>query len=121
MGVSAIGSLWPITAVPHAILEYYLVDRLAKRVLDRLTPVLGDALMQPLPRASLGKSCAARGRATRTPQVVRTSTGNQLAWLFVFVSLMPMCVLGASVRLKLPVNSLSKFSPAWAASTMDAV
>jgi class 3 adenylate cyclase len=39
--------------------------------------------------------------APDTLHLIRTSTGTQLAWLFFFVSLMPMCVLGGSVYVKL--------------------
>ena len=96
-----IWSLWPITAVPHAIVEYFLIERLVLRTLDRLEPLIGEAIMEPMPQAS-GPTVLRLlfGMPVETPQLIRTSTGTQLAWLFFFVSLMPMGVLGASIYLK---------------------
>lgn len=99
-----IWSLWPITAAPHAIVEYFLIERLVRRLLDRLEPLVGEAIMAPLPRASWTTVLRLLfGLPVETPQLIRTSTGTQLAWVFFFVSLMPMGVLGASVYLKLAV------------------
>jgi len=97
-----IWSLWPITAVPHAIVEYFLIERLVLRTLDRLEPLVGEAIMAPMPHA-LGPTVLwlLFGMPVEPPQIIRTSTGTQLAWLFFFVSLMPMGVLGASVYLKI--------------------
>lgn len=103
-----IWSLWPITAVPHAIVEYFLIERLVLRTLDRLEPLVGEAMMQPLPPAS--GSTVLRllfGMPVEPPQLIRTSTGTQLAWLFFFVSLMPMGVLGASIYLKITAPGIT--------------
>jgi adenylate cyclase len=101
-------SLWPITAVPHAIVEYFLIERLVLRMLDRLEPLVGEAIMEPMPHAS-GPTVLRLllGMPVETPQIMRTSTGTQLAWLFFFVSLMPMCVLGASIYLKITVLGIA--------------
>ena len=103
-----IWSLWPITAVPHAMMEYFLIERLVLRTLDRLEPLVGEAIMEPMPRAS-GPTVLRLllGMPVETPQLIRTSTGTQLAWLFFFVSVMPMCVLGASIYLKLAAPGLA--------------
>ena len=103
-----IWSLWPITAVPHAIVEYFLIERLVLRTLDKLEPLIGAAIMEPMPRAS--GSAVLRllfGMPVEPPQLIRTSTGTQLAWLFFFVSLMPMGVLGASIYLKLTAPGMA--------------
>jgi adenylate cyclase len=42
----------------------------------------------------------AAGMILPAPRIIRTTVGVQLAWLFTFVSLMPMVVLGTSVYLK---------------------
>jgi hypothetical protein len=42
----------------------------------------------------------AAGMILPAPRLIRTTVGVQLAWLFTFVSLMPMVVLGTSVYLK---------------------
>jgi class 3 adenylate cyclase len=103
-----IWSLWPITAAPHAIVEYFLIDRYMRRVLDRLEPLIGEALITPIPPASLGTTLRLlAGAPLDTPQLIRTATGTQLALLFIFVSLMPMCVLGGSVYLKVTAVSAS--------------
>lgn len=103
-----IWSLWPITAAPHAIVEYFLIDRYMRRVLDRLEPLIGETLITPIPPASLGATLRLlAGAPLDTPQLIRTATGTQLALLFVFVSLMPMCVLGGSVYLKVTAVSPS--------------
>jgi adenylate cyclase len=47
------------------------------------------------------------GQQLPEPRVIRTATAVQLAWLFLFVSLMPMFVLGVSTYLKISVGSLS--------------
>ena len=100
-------SLWPITAAPHAIVEYFLIERLALRTLDRLGPLVGEAIMEPIPHASPATVLRLLlGMPTATPQIIRTSTGTQLAWLFFFVSLMPMCVLGGSIYLKMTALEL---------------
>lgn len=106
-----IWSFWPITAVPHAIMEYFLIERVAQRLLVTLEPLLGSALMVPLPRASPGTILRLLfGLPTPSPQMIRTSTGTQLAWLLFFVGVMPMCMLGASVYLKLSALDLSTAS-----------
>jgi len=102
-----IWSLWPITAAPHAIVEYFLIERLVLRTLDRLGPLVGEAIMEPIPHASPATVLRLLlGMPTATPQIIRTSTGTQLAWLFFFVSLMPMCVLGGSIYLKMTALGL---------------
>ena len=95
-------SFWPITAVPHAMVEYFLINRAVRSVLDRLEPYTGEPLTQALPHASaatVGRWLL--GAPPTEPQVIHASAGVQLAWFFVFVSLMPMLVLGASVYLKI--------------------
>jgi HAMP domain-containing protein len=98
---------WPITAAPHAIVEYFLIDRTIQSILTRLQPHVPQesllALPSPTPRQVLGM---ALGQAMPEPRIIRTVTGVQLAWLFLFVSLMPMLVLGTSSYLKtLALNS----------------
>ena len=95
-------SFWPITAAPHAIVEYFLVDRAVRVILERLEILLGEPITTTIPHAS--PSTVVRmlcGQQPATPQIIRMSAGIQLAWLFFFVSLMPMFVLGASVYLKI--------------------
>jgi class 3 adenylate cyclase len=95
-------TLWPITSAPHAIVEYFLIDRLVRRVLTQFDPTQDDPIAATVPPAS-GRQVASwlLGRSPEAPHVIRMSTGVQLSWLLVFVSLMPMLVLGASVYLKL--------------------
>lgn len=95
-------SFWPITAVPHAIVEAFLIDRTVRPLLYRLKP-RGDG---PITTVAPGASVTAvlrllLGLPLATPQLIRTATGVQLAWFFFFVSLMPMFTLGASVYLKI--------------------
>ena len=52
-----IWSLWPITAVPHAIVEYFLIERLVLRALDSWTP-RWEAIMEPIPRPRAPPCCA---------------------------------------------------------------
>jgi class 3 adenylate cyclase len=95
-------SFWPITAAPHAIVEYFLVDRAVRAVLDRLEELVGEPITATMPHATAGTIVRLLfGLQPATPQIIRLSAGVQLAWLFFFVSLMPMFVLGASVYLKL--------------------
>jgi class 3 adenylate cyclase len=95
-------SFWPITAAPHAIVEYFLVDRAGRRVLERLEDVVGEPITTTMPHATARTVVGLLlGRQPEVPQIIRLSAGVQLAWLFFFVSLMPMCVLGASVYLKI--------------------
>jgi class 3 adenylate cyclase len=94
-------SFWPITAAPHAIVEYFLIDRAVGQVLDHLEQLHGDPITTDVPRASTAAVLRMLvGMPLATPQLIRTSTGVQLGWLVFFVSLMPMFVLGASVYLK---------------------
>jgi class 3 adenylate cyclase len=93
---------WPITAVPHAIVEYFLIDRVTRPILARLAPAvrLDASMLQP--GATAQEVCRmALGLVLPEPRIIRTATGVQLAWLFTFVSLMPMVVLGTSVYLKI--------------------
>ena len=69
-----IWSLWPITAAPHAIVEYFLIERLVRRTLDRLGPLVGEAIMEPLPHASPATVVRLLlGMSTATPRIIRTS------------------------------------------------
>ena len=109
-----IWSLWPITAAPHAIVEYFLIERLVLRTLDSFSPLVGEAIMEPIPHASPATVLRLlMGMSTEEPQIIRTSTGTQLAWLFFFVSLMPMCTLGGSIYLKITALGLTAPSAAW--------
>jgi class 3 adenylate cyclase len=95
-------SFWPITAAPHAIVEYFLVDRAVRVILERLEGLVAEPITTTMPHAT--PSTVVRmlfGQQPATPQIIRMSAGIQLAWLFFFVSLMPMFVLGASVYLKI--------------------
>jgi class 3 adenylate cyclase len=95
-------SFWPITAAPHAIVEYFLVDRAVRRVLEQLEVLVGQPITTTIPHATLGTTVRMLfGQQPATAQIIRMSAGVQLAWLFFFVSLMPMFVLGASVYLKI--------------------
>jgi class 3 adenylate cyclase len=95
-------SFWPITAAPHAIVEYFLVDRAVRVILERLEVLVGEPITTTMPHATLGTVVRMLfGQQPVTPQIIRMSAGVQLAWLFFFVSLMPMFVLGASVYLKI--------------------
>jgi adenylate cyclase len=49
----------------------------------------------------------AAGQDLSEPRIIRTATAVLLGWLFLFVSLMPMVVLGVSTYLKISVGSLS--------------
>jgi hypothetical protein len=99
---------WPITAVPHAILEYFLIARMTRAILAHLAPAVRiepsmlqpGATMREIVRMVLGMSLP-------QPRIIRTATGVQLAWLFTFVSLMPMAVLGTSVYLKIMVREVT--------------
>lgn len=118
-----IWSLWPIVAAPHAIVEYFLIERRMRRVLDDLDPIVGDAVMAPLAHASpgailrllFGCTVATTG-GDALPPLIRLSTSLQLGWFFFLVSLMPMCVLGASIYFKLSALSL-QHSPLEAADS----
>ena len=70
--------------------------------------------MEPIPPASPATVLRLlMGMSTEEPQIIRTSTGTQLAWLFFFVSLMPMCTLGGSIYLKITALGLTAPSAAW--------
>jgi class 3 adenylate cyclase len=99
---------WPITAVPHAILEYFLIDRISQPLLMRLDPhVRAHALRSLTPATILETLQMAAGRELAEPRVVRIPTAVQLAGMFLFVSLVPMFALGASVYLKIAVGRLA--------------
>jgi class 3 adenylate cyclase len=99
---------WPITAAPHAIVEYFLLDRVVRPILTRLDPSVRPRVLQPQDAATLSEVVRmAAGQQLPEPRTIRTATAVQLAWLFVFVSLMPMFVLGASTYLKIVAGSLS--------------
>lgn len=93
---------WPITAVPHAIVEYFLIARATRPFLARFAPTvrLEASMLQPGATTSEVFRMAL-GLVLPEPRIIRTVTGVQLAWLFTFVSLMPMVVLGTSVYLKI--------------------
>jgi class 3 adenylate cyclase len=95
-------SFWPITAVPHAIVEAFLIDRAGRQVLKRLEWLNAAPITVAAPRASFAAVLRLLlGLQLKTPHLIRTSTGVQLAWFVFFVSLMPMVTLGASVYLKI--------------------
>jgi adenylate cyclase len=97
-----IWTLWPITSAPHAIVEYFLIDRLVRGVLDQLGSTQDDPITADVTQASWREVVRLlTGRTPDAPHIIRMSTGVQLSWLLVFASLMPMLVLGASVYLKL--------------------
>ncbi len=99
---------WPITAAPHAIFEYFLIDRAVRPLLFRLDPHVRSRVLQPqgaaTPPEVFSMLC---GWELPEPHIIRTATAAQLAWLFIFVSLMPMLVLGASTYLKIRVGNLA--------------
>jgi class 3 adenylate cyclase len=95
---------WPITAVPHAIVEYFLIARATRPIVARFAPVVRLEASMLQPGATAWEVFRmALGLVLPEPKIIRTATGMQLAWLFTFVSLMPMVVLGASVYLKIMV------------------
>lgn len=97
-----IWSFWPITAVPHALVEYFLIERLRQKTLTSLEPLLGETIMEPMAPASLGTiGRLLCGKPPVCQQLIRLSTATQLAWVACLVGVMPMCVLGASVYLKI--------------------
>lgn len=113
-----IWSLWPITAAPHAIVEHLLIERLMRGALERFEPLFPEPLVLPVPAAS--RRAVLRlllGKTPAIPPLIRTSTGTQLAWIFFFVSLLPMCVLGGSVYLKIallpapPLETMAALGP----------
>ncbi|MGE3541642.1 MAG: adenylate/guanylate cyclase domain-containing protein [Candidatus Tectimicrobiota bacterium] len=103
-----IWSFWPITAVPHAMVEYFLIQRLVQRTLIALEPLVGEAIMEPIPAASARTIVRLLlGQPPGSPRLIRISTGMQLGWLALFVGVTPMCVLGASVYLKVSALDFS--------------
>ena len=95
-------SFWPITSVPHAMVEAFLIDRVGRQILKHLERLNGGPITAAAPRASF--TVALRllfGLRLATPHLIRTSTGVQLSWFVFFVSLTPMFTLGASVYLKM--------------------
>jgi class 3 adenylate cyclase len=103
--------LWPITSAPHAIVEYFLIDRAVRGVLDQLAATQAVPIALAVPQASWRQIVKLLlGQCSETPPVIRLSTGVQLGWLLVFVSLMPMLVLGASIYLKLATASATDTS-----------
>lgn len=98
---------WPITAAPHAIVEYFLIDRMIQSILTHLQPHVPQESLLALPSPTSRQILRmALGQSVPEPRIIRTATGVQLAWLFLFVSLMPMFVLGTSSYLKtLALNS----------------
>jgi class 3 adenylate cyclase len=94
--------LWPITSAPHAIVEYFLIDRVVRGVLSQFAATQDVPIAVTVPQAAWREVMQLLlGRSPEAPPVIRLSTGVQLSWLLVFVSLMPMLVLGASIYLKL--------------------
>jgi class 3 adenylate cyclase len=97
---------WPITAAPHAIVEYFLIDRLVRPILARLDAYVRHRARQSQRAATLPEVVwMAAGQPLPEPRIIRTATAVQLAWLFLFVSLMPMLVLGASTYVKIVAGS----------------
>jgi class 3 adenylate cyclase len=92
---------WPITAVPHAIVEYFLIERVSRPIMAELAPAVRPETLL-LQRAASTREIfwMAAGMTLPAPRIIRTTVGVQLAWLLTFVSLMPMVVLGTSVYLK---------------------
>jgi len=76
---------WPITAAPHAIVEYFFIDRTVQSILTHLQPhVPHESLLtlpSPILRQILGMTL---GQEMPEPRIIRTATGVQLAWLFLF-------------------------------------
>jgi class 3 adenylate cyclase len=98
---------WPITAVPHAIVEYFLIARATRPIVARFAPAVRLEASMLQPGATTWEIFRmALGMVLPEPQIIRTATGVQLAWLFTFVSLMPMVVLGTSVYLKITVRDV---------------
>jgi class 3 adenylate cyclase len=92
---------WPVTSVPHATVEYFLIDHLMRPILARIEPYAGREAVLSQPPATPGEILLmAAGMTSRPRRIIRTSTGMQLAWMLSFVSLMPMGVLGTSAYLK---------------------
>ena len=92
---------WPITSVPHATIEYFLIDRLMRPILAGVQPYVSREAMLSQPSATPGEILRmAAGMISRPRRIIRTTTGMQLAWMLSFVSLMPMVVLGTSAYLK---------------------
>lgn len=97
-------SFWPIVSVPHAIVEYFLIDRFIQRCLSQLAGTQHDLITPATPHSPLRTVLRLLlGQRPTTAHVIRTSTGLQLAWILFFVSLMPMFVLGTSVYLTLAI------------------
>ncbi|MBI3801515.1 MAG: hypothetical protein HY268_31655 [Deltaproteobacteria bacterium] len=93
---------WPITAAPHAIIEYFLIDRAMQPILARLDPWVRQQMAQPQPAATLPEVVQlAAGQQLPHPRIIRTTTAVQLAWMFAFVSLLPMLLLGTSTYFRL--------------------
>ncbi len=108
-----IWSLWPITAAPHAIVEYFLIERHVRDVLARLASTQDEPLTTDVPSASSRQVVRLLlGFQPTAPAIIRTSAGVQLAWLLFFLSLMPMFVLGASVYLKIATANVTNPGPA---------
>jgi class 3 adenylate cyclase len=96
---------WPITTVPHAIVEYFLIARATRPIVAQFAPAVHLEASMLQPGATAWEVFRmALGLVLPEPKIIRTATGMQLAWLFTFVSLMPMGVLGASVYLKIMVR-----------------
>jgi class 3 adenylate cyclase len=93
---------WPITAAPHAIIEYFLIDRCIQPILARLDPWVRQQRAQPQQAATLLEVVRlATGQQLPHPRIIRTTMAVQLAWMFVFASLLPMLLLGTSTYLRL--------------------
>ncbi len=102
-----IWSFWPIVSVPHAIVEYFMIDRFIQRCLPILSGTQNELITTETPNASFRVVLRLLfGKQPLTAHVIRMSTGLQLAWILFFVSLMPMFVLGTSVYLKLSVPNM---------------
>jgi hypothetical protein len=114
--------LWPITSAPHAIVEYFLIDRRVRSVLDQLGATQDEPMTADVPPAPWREVVRLlMGRMPDTPHIIRMSTGVQLGWLMFFVSLMPMLVLGASVYLKLAAATATDIDLITASQTQSAL
>lgn len=97
---------WSITAAPHALIEYFLIDRCIRPILARLDLIGRQPMTSPPQAATLLEIVRmVAGQQLLQPRIIRTTTAVQLTWVFVFVSLMPMLLLGASTYLRIRAGS----------------
>jgi hypothetical protein len=71
---------WPITAAPHAIVEYFLIDRMIQSILTHLQPHVPQELILALPSPTSHRILRmVLGQLVPEPRIIRTATGVQLA------------------------------------------